>query len=240
MKVHLRILGKGKPLVFFHGFGFDHRIWLSFCPYLQEHYSLYLVDLPGFGKTAPMEWEDFVEALLLLLPLQFAVVGWSLGGLYALQLALQHRQRVTHLLGIATSPRFSAAPDWPGISEASLSQFWAILQQDSSKALSHFVALQLPKEHKESYIPSIASEKALISGFTRLSQGDIRTSLSEIAQPTGFIFGRLDKIVPATTLEVMQKKYPSFQYALIKKAAHIPFLSHPLECKAIIEEVLIL
>ena len=68
MKVHLNYFGQGKPLVFFHGWGFNHQIWLSLVPLLKERYQLILVDLPGFGLTPAMEWPEFKMQLLDILP----------------------------------------------------------------------------------------------------------------------------------------------------------------------------
>ncbi|HGK6671911.1 TPA: alpha/beta fold hydrolase, partial [Legionella pneumophila] len=59
MNLHINIQGKGRPLVFFHGWGFDHRVWLPLARLLSTRYCLYLVDLPGFGQSPVMSWEVF-------------------------------------------------------------------------------------------------------------------------------------------------------------------------------------
>lgn len=66
---------------------------------------MYLVDLPGFGNSGLVGWEDFKKCLLRYLPQEFALIGWSLGGLYATRLALE-TDRCSHLLNIAASPCF--------------------------------------------------------------------------------------------------------------------------------------
>ena len=54
MNVSQLSYGQGKPIVFFHGWGFDHQIWLPLVPLLNNKYQLILVDLPGFGQTPMM------------------------------------------------------------------------------------------------------------------------------------------------------------------------------------------
>ena len=80
MAVNVVNYGEGRPLVLFHGWGFDTCVWRSLLPLLTHQYQLYLVDLPGFGLTPLMEWDLFKEALLNQLPRRFALVGWSMGG----------------------------------------------------------------------------------------------------------------------------------------------------------------
>ncbi len=68
----ITLKGQGYPLVLFHGWGFDHRIWADLAPLLSACYTVYLVDLPGFGQTNFMEWAEFKHVLLMQLPAEFA------------------------------------------------------------------------------------------------------------------------------------------------------------------------
>ena len=77
MNINIERYGQGKPLVFFHGWGFDSQIWLPLIPFFKDSYQLILVDLPGFGFTSMMDWQTFKVNLLPLLPPQFALAGWS-------------------------------------------------------------------------------------------------------------------------------------------------------------------
>lgn len=116
MNVNIRSYGEGLPLVFFHGWGFDSRIWLPLVPQLSRDYQIILIDLPGFGHTPIMEWELFKKFLLEQLPKHFALIGWSMGGLYAIRLAVEEPDRVYKLINIASSPRFLYTDLWPGVS----------------------------------------------------------------------------------------------------------------------------
>lgn len=228
MTIHSKIYGQGKPLVLFHGWGFDHRIWLSLVPHLKDHYQLILVDLPGFGCTELMEWALFKKQLLNMLPPQFCLLGWSMGGLYAMRLAIEDPLRVDRLVNIASSPRFVQDDLWPGISRDALNTFHSNLALDSEKTLNEFIALQLlNKRSVVDHYSMLASPEGLKSGLSVLDLWDLRTSLSLLRQPVCFMFGRLDPITPAQTMTAMQAAYPDFKYILFKKAAHMPFLSHP-------------
>ncbi len=143
MSVNLSIHGHGKPLVLLHGWGFDAQIWSPLLPLLMQQYRLYLVDLPGFGLTSPMDWEEFKLNLLKHLPQQFAIAGWSLGGLFATRLAIEKPQCVTHLINIASSPRFIRDTNWPGVDAQVFRRFYLDLANDPQKTLRLFIELQL-------------------------------------------------------------------------------------------------
>jgi pimeloyl-[acyl-carrier protein] methyl ester esterase len=236
MNIHIKRYGRGMPLVFFHGWGFDHQIWLPLIPELQEHYELILVDLPGFGHTSMMDWHTFKTFLLEFLSKEFAVAGWSMGGLYATRLAIEEPKRVLCLLNINSSPRFIADATWPGLSKEVFFHFYENLSQDMSKTLEDFIALQINNTNIPLSLGAPPSQEGLELGLDILGDWDLREGIKKLVQPTCYMFGRLDPITPVKTMQTMQQYYPDFKYVIFNKAAHMPFLSHPeLFIKEILE-----
>ncbi|MBA2710036.1 MAG: alpha/beta fold hydrolase [Tatlockia sp.] len=227
MNLHIERLGKGQPLVFFHGWGFDHRVWLKLAGELENRYQLYLVDLPGFGHSSLMDWGLFKEKLLIELPAFFALAGWSLGGLLAMRLAIEESVRVTHLISISSTPCFIKKSGWPGVDEIVFANILLNLVRDPQNFIAQFIKLQLQGEAYESfqdnYQPSLSGLEA---GLDILAKWDLRELLKGFTKPACFVFGRLDAITPRATQSVMQKYFPNFDYVLFDKAAHMPFLSH--------------
>lgn len=228
MHLHIEKRGQGYPLVFFHGWGFDSQIWCKLAGAIENRYQLYLVDLPGFGQSSHMNWELFKNKLLKVLPKQFALAGWSLGGLLAMRLALEEEARITHLISISSSPRFIKEKGWPGIDNQVFTQFFLNLKKDPEKFLAQFIMLQLQgKSYDHRQIrPSLSGLEA---GLDILAEWDLRMALCDFVKPTIFMFGHLDAITPRATMTAMQKSFPNFSYVLFEKAAHMPFLSHQNE-----------
>ena len=226
MKIHLTKYGKGTPLVFFHGWGFDSHIWRSILPLLNNSYQIILVDLPGFGLSCMQNWHDFKVLLLQQLPDQFILTGWSMGGLYATRLALEEPNRIKSLVNITSSPRFIADELWPGVSIGVFDVFYKKLSQDVTGTLKDFISLQLGKNQFPLELGHPPSKEGLDFGLEILHQWDLRVKLKDIQVPTCYMFGRLDPITPITTMRVMHQEYPEFNYVLFSKAAHMPFLSH--------------
>ncbi|MDX1838307.1 pimelyl-ACP methyl ester esterase [Legionella taurinensis] len=226
MTLNIQIRGKGPALVLLHGWGFDHRVFEPLATELLAHFTVYLVDLPGFGRSPLMEWTAFKDHLLNALPREFAVSGWSMGGLYAMRLAIEEPLRVTRLMVTASSPHFIRKGQWPGIEKQVFDGFLSNLARDPEQTMRAFIQLQSRHHSVTPSIPDKVSMEALQQGLTILNEWDFREALLHYQNPACFAFGRLDAITPRLTLEVMAEKYPDFHYRLFQKAAHMPFLSH--------------
>ena len=236
MSVHIIIYGKGKPLVLFHGWGFNTEVWSPLLPALTSQYELHLVDLPGFGLTQPMAWEAFKTTLLKQLPENFALAGWSMGGLFATRLAIEEPERVTHLVNIASSPRFIREEGWPGVDREMFKAFYKDLADDHEQTLERFIELQLQGQTRPLVMGGQApSMLSLQTGLDILINWDLRLDLFLLNMPVLYMFGRLDAITPRKTMGIMQTMYPQFNYTMFPKAAHMPFLSHPDEVIPILE-----
>jgi pimeloyl-[acyl-carrier protein] methyl ester esterase len=229
MNVNIYKYGKGYPLVFFHGWGFDSQVWLPLAPRLMINYQLIFVDLPGFGHSSIMDWDFFKDILLDKLPEKFAVIGWSMGGLYAIRLAVEQQNRVDYLINVSSSPRFLQDTSWPGVSKVMFKNFHRKLSVDTYTTLNQFLELHgLKVTNKFQHLPDkLPTAIGLELGLDVLETWDFREELKHFNNPACFMFGRLDPIVSPKAMNCMQHIYPHFHYVLFKRAAHMPFLSHP-------------
>lgn len=118
--IFLRKAGKGPPVLLLHGGACDSADWEETMLPLSDSYTLFAPDLLGYGSSERNQeayfLSDFadsvrglIEALKLDTPL--AIVGHSLGGRVALELALNHPDRVRKLALIDTAG-FSRLARW--------------------------------------------------------------------------------------------------------------------------------
>ena len=106
MDIHYAVAGEGPPIVFLHGLGASCVTWQENIGPLSERFTVYTPDIPGHGDSVKLGVEYTVEAGVSFI-LGFldavgaqnaALAGSSMGGLIALQTALQRPERVSHLV----------------------------------------------------------------------------------------------------------------------------------------------
>jgi 3-oxoadipate enol-lactonase len=98
--------GQGEAVLLLHGGLGDSELWEPVVPYLAERFRTIRTDLRFFGRSAgpaaPWSWQDDVVGVLDELGLvRAALVGLSLGGKVALDVALDFQQRLWALACIA-------------------------------------------------------------------------------------------------------------------------------------------
>ena len=242
--------GQGdQSLVLLHGWGLNSQVWDFILSPLSPHFSITLIDLPGYGRSQPYDALSLAELashIAPYIPSQSVVVGWSLGGLVAAQLAIDYQEKVKQLIFVASSPCFGERDQWPGITPQILDNFQTQLATDSRRTIERFIALQSlgtanaslnTKTLKQAIINQPqASSTVLNQGLKILQFEDLREKVSSIAAPTLRIYGALDSLVPRKSIPLTNKLWPVSHSLVIEHAAHAPFISHPKEfCEAIIK-----
>jgi pimeloyl-[acyl-carrier protein] methyl ester esterase len=246
--LYWQTIGEGdRDLVLLHGWGLNAQVWSCMLERLTPHFRLYLVDLPGYGRSqgfGAMSLEQMAETVLAAAPENAWWLGWSLGGLVASQIALMQPQRVRGLITVASSPCFAAKDDWPGIRPEVLSGFQHQLGQDFQRTVERFLALQTlgteSARQDARQLKSVVlnqpmpSVEVLNGGLEMLRTTDFREPLAVLTLPLLRIYGYLDGLVPRKVAGLLDAMWPHSPSAIIAKAAHAPFISHPDEFAEII------
>lgn len=229
MTINIAKYGFGKPLVLFHGWGFDGHVFSPIINSLTK-YQLYIVDLPGFGLTKYMSWDEFKINLLKHLPEKFSLLGWSLGGLVATRLCIEAQSRVENLINVTSSPKFIKELGWVGIDKVVFEKFYLNFQNNPIKTRTNFINTELGISDASLDIgPTNDMTLGLKLGLDWLLEWDLRNDLIDISIPTLYMFGRLDAIIPRRLMLKMQHEFPHLNYFMFDKAAHAPFLTHTNE-----------
>ncbi len=249
MSLYIHREGSGPPLVFLHGWGMNSDIWEDIVPRLTQHHTVTLIDLPGHGRSQLSQpdygIEVLAEQLAEVIPEAAIWVGWSLGGLIALQIAAQYPGKVKALLMVASSPRFVKVPGWPyGVEPTVFDKFAKGLAEDYRATLKRFVAIQALGSHNAKAEVRTLRErmlrhgephhKALQGGLRLLQQSDLRQALAECHCPIKLVLGSRDTLAPARVAHHL--KYPHLESTIIQGAAHAPFISHPDQFLAVLKE----
>ncbi len=108
-------------MVLVHGLGGSAAIWDEVKPYLMGTFKVYVFELAGHGRTQPVHdesittevhrLEDFIAEQGVAYP---TIVGHGLGGMIALQYALDHPADVHRLIVLDSAPRQMISADEKG------------------------------------------------------------------------------------------------------------------------------
>ena len=111
MSIHFKVLGSGSPLVMIHGlFGTSDNL-KAIAKGLAEDFKVYLIDAPGHGDSPtlePLSLTTMAEAVKVFAEEQgltsFSMLGHSLGGKIAMELALNYPHLVDKLVVADIAP----------------------------------------------------------------------------------------------------------------------------------------
>ncbi|WP_028864691.1 pimeloyl-ACP methyl ester esterase BioH [Psychromonas aquimarina] len=246
--VYCRVTGEGKDLVLLHGWGVNSVVWEPVVELLSQHFRLHLVDLPGFGRSAPLQeysLQTIVDAVLQVVPDSAVWCGWSLGGLTAAYAGHKYPQKIQKLILVSASPKFVSEENWPGVESAVFNNFKSGVENNCDKTLARFIGLQAMgcvSARKDTVMLKkllASSEKAqltaLLSGLDLLSECDLRSEFRHIKIPCLSLFGQFDSLVPVQTSREMLRLLPESEQKVFENSSHAPFVSESDDfCTAVI------
>lgn len=237
-------MGSGPDMVLIHGWGMNSDVFEPITFLLSQYFRLTCIDLPGHGRSVGESWPEklpvLVDQLLAIAPAPAVWLGWSLGGLLAIEAALKEPNSINRLILLASSPRFTRTDNWPcAISENELFQFMVGFDQTPLKTLLRFSAFQFQgvaepvrglRFLRNLLDRSIQPElPALKRGLKVLLETDLRRELADCTQPSGIILGERDALIPSCIGTELVSTIPGIRNIQIRGAGHAPFITHPKE-----------
>jgi len=237
--VMLRVLRDGKgdtTLVLLHGYGESLMAYRTTFDQLVRRYRVVALDLPGFGLSdKPDRAYDLAsydrrlsDFLRRWVRGPIVIVGHSMGGEVAAQLALSHPDQIVALVLISPAG-YALAPlvaDAAGMSASTLG--WAASAMSSAMPPQDPAWLSEPAD-RAGYTPAsdpayrLAAERVLRDfDFTALKE-----RFSEIRQPTLLLWGRRDPTIPFAVGEQIAAELPCRRFVPLDNLLHRPHESNP-------------
>jgi pimeloyl-[acyl-carrier protein] methyl ester esterase len=254
--LYVETRGQGPDLVLLHGWGLNLRAWDGLASVLEKSFRLITVDLPGHGRSewnpkarTPAEQAWQIHATLSSLSDRYSLLGWSLGGQIALDLAAAMPGSVERLILVATTPRFATGPDWPyGMPASVLEKMAHQLRTNYKRTVTDFLELQvrgsvasekvLADLQASLFAHGEAHPKALVSGLETLESSDLRPMLHLVRAPALVTAGQYDRVTLPAASRALAESLPAARYIEIRRAAHAPFLSHTVEFATLVTDFL--
>lgn len=238
--IHFQEVGQGDPVLLIHGGGagaFGYSNYRKNIGPLSERNRVIVMDLPGFGKSAPRPAPDGIFKLMsaavgeLLDHLgikKTSLVGNSLGGATSLRFTLDNPERVDKLILMGSAGGLPVHTVMPNEGAIRLLGFYRGEGPtiDKLKALIDVLI----------YDPSGVTPELLQERFQSATEPSVvanpplhlmgpkdqlwREPLDQVKQPTLLIWGREDRVVPMDAAFILQKQIPNADLVVFSKCGH--------------------
>jgi proline iminopeptidase len=265
-RLYYRDIGEGLPIVVLHGGpDFDHTYFLPDLDRLSDRFRLIYYDQRGRGQSGENVRPDDVSIASEIRDLEslrqhfqlesFAVMGHSWGGLLALEYAIRHPRRASHLILMNAAPasrddyillrqelpRKRAAGDVEAMKALSATAKYqeGDLATDAEYYRIHFRATVRRPAHlerviqrlrlnvtKEGILKARAIEERLYSETWLSSDYDIRPKLKQLSIPTLVIHGDYD-FIPVQIAEHVAQAISGARLVVLQGCGHFSFLECP-------------
>ncbi len=202
-RVHYFVGGQGRPLLLIHGLGSRSEDWTPEMPdYVSKGFRVYAIDLLGCGRTdhpdiayTIQQQTNLIHGFLDAIHVpQADVIGWSMGGWIALQLAIEHPASVRRLV-LMDSAGLSFKTDLTP----------EIFEPHTVPQLKELEALLVPHPHALPVFFNHALLRAMQRNFfvvhrtveSMLTGKDLLDGqLKEIRVPVLIVWGEQDTLIP--------------------------------------------
>ncbi len=245
MELSVELRGQGMPILCLHGHPGTGRCMAVFTDYLSPYFQTIAPDLRGYGRsrtTQPFAMEqhlDDLSALLERLDQPCLLLGWSLGGILAMELALRHPEKIAGIILVGTAARpvgrhpaitwqdnlFTGLagiinwviPGWPW-NIATLGQrslFRHLISQHSVQAYRYIAQAGTPAFLQTSKLANRALMTALRQGYNRLGE------LHQIQQPCLMLAAANDVHITPESSQETAATLPNCEWRLYDNVAHL-------------------
>lgn len=230
------MIGSGDPLLLINGLGSDRSEWLYQTPVFSPHFRVVTFDNRGAGESetppGPYTTEQMAgdaAALLDHLGIDRAdVLGVSLGGMIAQEVALRRPDRVRRLVLACTAPGGEGAlrPS-PGVLQAFVRSPGADREEEIRRALPFLYTDGYRRSHPERVEAFVrrrlAAETSPEGHSCQLAAAQTHSAwerLESIRAPTLVIAGEEDQVVPPENSRRIASRIPGAKLVLLPGAPH--------------------
>lgn len=231
--VHYEVLGRGRPVLFLHGWMGSWRYWFPTMEQVAEQYRTYSFDFWGFGesrrKNTPESIHNYSQQVIRFLDElgidRVLLVGHSMGGMVALKTAIDHPGRIARVAAVG-APIVGDSLSWflkltnrPLIANTFARASW----------LRRFMFRYFLGETKDPAVNEILDDSLKSSSVTlqrsisSMWRTDLRPELNRLTVPTLIVHGGRDEIVNPNQAALF-RDVPVANVVVMPESRHFPFL----------------
>ncbi|HUO03576.1 MAG TPA: alpha/beta fold hydrolase [Candidatus Binataceae bacterium] len=236
---------RGRKIVLIHGAGSNSHTFHRQVDALSSRHSPIAPDLPGHGRTSGVDgmrsisdYADFIVAFLDKLRIGSAtILGHSMGGAIAMDLALRFSNRVDGLILSSTAAKFNVAADrleaLRAVSAGRAPQSFNTDGYSQRTARENFDVV------REGWMEQIKTDpRVRYTDMVAVAEVDLRDAIAKIAKPALVLAGADDVGTTVADAELITGKIPGAKLRVFADAGHYAPRERPAEYNAAIAEFL--
>jgi 3-oxoadipate enol-lactonase len=243
VNIYYEIIGQGEPLVMIRGISSNVDHWYEQVPVLSKKYQLLVFDNRGIARSSDPDGAfstrdmaaDTVGLMEAVGIKKAHVLGYSMGGMIAQEMALTYPEKVNGLILVATdcgiSLRIKAKPEFSrlfsemirlGTNEAKKAAACCLFAKQTFETRPDII-----QRYTEVSLRFPASQKTFGRQWAAITQHDACNRLAKISSPTLVITGSEDELIPPANAKVMAQRIPVAQMISIDGGGHQFLIEQP-------------
>lgn len=225
-------------IVILNGWAMPGSIWGQFCDLLNSNLTderCRVIDIDR--RLSVDQWVQYLDDLIQPDTL---LIGWSLGGMLALEFASQHPEKIRGVCTLQMNPKFVAADDWSSAMDLDVFNEFSQLagsdiKVDIQNLIKRFSFLVTAKglngvgdlrALKSAFsVDSIPAKDILCQSLELLEMLDVRDKINALKVPQLHLLGEYDQLVPQSAFEQIKALNNGAYVELLEGVSHCPCFS---------------
>ena len=241
VSLNCELSGSGRTLSLIHGMGNSLSLWELVLPQWTKHFQVLAYDVRGHGQSdkhlGPYSAKMFVnDHYLLLKALHIEknfILGFSMGGVIALQFALEHPEMTDALVVVSSSSE---------VSEKAIAMYEeraALVEQQGMETIASIVDTAFTPDFARQN-PSVVAQyreillqnhpEAYAAAARAMIRYNLTAKLGKISCPTLVIVGEKDISVGVGGSVIINRHIPNSKLTILPEAGHIIMQEKPDDC----------
>ena len=217
--VHYEAFGKGRPILFLHGWLGSWRYWMPTMDSLAVDYRVYALDLWGFGDSDKSEdrfnmdqyvalIKDFTADLDITDPI---IVGHSLGAAIAIDYATKNTMAVSKIMAVS-----------PPMSSEVIDR--RLLKFTQSSMLTKVLRWKpIPNKEIEEEAQR-AAEAVIPRSLDSLAEQPVSEKLTNLSSDLLIVYGEKDEVIDPSPVRELNGQYPHVKHIPLTASKHFPMV----------------
>lgn len=232
--VHYEVLGRGRPLIFLHGWLGSWRYWMPTMDALSDRYRTYAFDMWGFGDTDRnaerysldayvAQLMGFMEELGLQ---RVSLVGHAMGAAVAVLFAERCRDRVERVMAVSTPLAGSAVSK-------------RLISSGGHSLLDRMLGRRAVADYPEVELEAAKTDpNAVLASAQSLDALELRQCVGRIDLPLLLVYGNKDPFVTPLNHDDLRGIDSNVKPIGLNDSAHFPMLDEASKFQRLLRDFL--